>query len=128
MPRAESALSLAPLHLSAVVGAATLRGRGSPPPSGYPWEKAQGLTWRHGTLTATTLCAQPEGEEWRRPDLEGGRPCGLRGSLPPARGGASTTSFGFRLLVAATLAMRGWLDLTQQGLAPCKKHQVSLAH
>jgi hypothetical protein len=38
MPRAELALSRAPLHLSAVIGAATLRGRQSPPPSGYHWE------------------------------------------------------------------------------------------
>jgi len=38
MPRAEPALSLAPLLLPAVIGAATLRGRESPPPSGYPWE------------------------------------------------------------------------------------------
>ena len=32
------------------------------------------------------------------------------------------------LLIAATLAKGGWLDLTPQGLAPCKKHQVRLAH
>jgi hypothetical protein len=27
---------------------------------------------------------------------------------------------------AATLGMSGWLGLTQQGLAPCKKRQASL--
>jgi len=27
---------------------------------------------------------------------------------------------------SATLDMGGWLDLTQQGLSPCKKHQASL--
>jgi len=31
------------------------------PPSGYPGEKAQGLTWRYGTLTATTLSLVPMG-------------------------------------------------------------------
>ena len=38
MPRAGPALSRAPLPLSAVVGAATLRGRQSAPPSRYSWE------------------------------------------------------------------------------------------
>ena len=28
--------------------------------------------------------------------------------------------------IAATLGMSGWLDLAQQGLSPCKKHQASL--
>jgi len=57
MPRAEPTQSLAPLHLSAVVEAATLRGRESPhplrvswgPPSGYPWESpGADLALRHG--------------------------------------------------------------------------------
>ena len=28
--------------------------------------------------------------------------------------------------ISATLDMGGWLDLTQQGLTPCKRHQASL--
>jgi len=89
MPRAEPALSRAPLPLLAVVGAATLRGRGSPHPlrpaarrrkaarkrgqglrrADHPPAtpaKAQGLTWYYGTLTATTLGTHgPKGDEWR---------------------------------------------------------------
>jgi hypothetical protein len=53
---------------------------------------------------------------------ECGLPCGLRGALctlHPCR--SVCTSF-----TGATLGMSGWLDLTQQGLAPCKKRQASL--
>ena len=41
---------------------------------------------------------------------------------------ASTVSFGFvsTSYAVATLGMSGWLDLTQQGLSPCKKRQASL--
>ena len=110
MLRAEPALSRAPLHLPAVIGAALTTGITTPvPPSGPPPQsggltpegcpahrglcrdnhppatpgKAQGLTWRYGTLTATTphtanasRTHSPKGE-WRR----GGLPYGLRGSL-----------------------------------------------
>ena len=53
---------------------------------------------------------------------EGGLPCGLRGTLctlPLCR--SACTSF-----TAATLGRSGWLDLTPQGLPPCKKRQASL--
>ena len=53
---------------------------------------------------------------------ECGLPCGLRGALctlHPCR--SVCTSF-----TGATLGMSGWLDLAQQGLAPCKKRQASL--
>ena len=53
---------------------------------------------------------------------ERGLPCGLRGALCTLHlcrsASASSTD--------ATLGMSGWLDLTQQGLAPCKKRQASL--
>ena len=84
MPRAEPALSLAPPPLPAVVGAAIRTGittpvtpSGPPPQSGglgqgvlptggcagtttlrLPPGKAQGPTWRYGTLTATALRAR----------------------------------------------------------------------
>jgi hypothetical protein len=65
MPRAEPALSRAPLLLSAVVGAAALRGRQSPPPSGYPWESpGADLALLHAHCH-DTWHARPEGEEWR---------------------------------------------------------------
>jgi len=98
MPHAEPALSLLTLHLPAVIGAATLRGRQSPhplrvswgPPSGYPWESfGADLALLHAHCH-DTWHARPEGEEWRRPDPEGERP------LAP--------------LIAATLARGGWLD------------------
>jgi hypothetical protein len=53
---------------------------------------------------------------------ECGLPCGLRGALctlHPCR--SACTSF-----TGATLGMSGGLDLTQQGLTPCKKRQASL--
>ena len=138
MPSAEPALSLAPLPLSAVVGAAITTGITTPVTPGGPPPQCGGhglgalgaggcagtttlrlprgkpgadLALRHAHCHDAThgqrfAHARPGGEEWRR----GGRPYGLRDSLPPARGGASTISFGFRLLVAATLARGGWLD------------------
>ena len=53
---------------------------------------------------------------------ECGLPCGLRGALctlHPCR--SVCTSF-----TSATRGRSGWLDLTPQGLAPCKKRQASL--
>jgi hypothetical protein len=53
---------------------------------------------------------------------ECGPSCGLRGALctlHPCR--SVRTSF-----TGATLGRSGWLDLTPQGLAPCKKRQASL--
>jgi hypothetical protein len=53
---------------------------------------------------------------------ECGLPCGLRGALctlHPCR--AACPSF-----TGATLGLSGGLDLTQQGLTPCKKRQASL--
>jgi hypothetical protein len=53
---------------------------------------------------------------------ECGLPCGLRGALctlHPCR--SVRPSF-----TGATLGRSGWLDLTPQGLAPCKKRQASL--
>ena len=49
-----------------------------------------------------------------------GPPCGLYGSLCTPH--LTVASFG------ATLDMGGWLDLTQQGLAPCKTFQATLAY
>jgi len=95
MPRAEPARSLAPLPLSAVVGAATLRGRQSPhpvrlaarrrkaadsplkgvlgtgrvswgqPPSGYPWESPGADLMLRHAHCHDTLHARPAGEDWR---------------------------------------------------------------
>jgi hypothetical protein len=54
---------------------------------------------------------------------ECGLPCGLRASLCTLQ----LTCSAFTSSVAvATLGMSGWLDLTQQGLSPCKKRQASL--
>ena len=53
---------------------------------------------------------------------ECGLPYGLRGALCTLHPCCSAwTSF-----TGATLGMSGWLDLAQQGLAPCKKRQASL--
>ena len=85
MPRAEPTLSLAPLRLSAVVGAATLRGRQSPPqsPSGYPQGKpGADLVLRH-THCHDTWHARPEGEERRGGRLPG-RPRRGRRVIPDA--------------------------------------------
>ena len=53
-----------------------------------------------------------------------GRPYGLRDSLCTLQLLRSAPLL--RLLTTATLGMSGWLDLAQQGLSPCKKHQALL--
>jgi len=53
---------------------------------------------------------------------ECGLSCGLRGSLCTLHPCCSA----FTSFTGATLGMSGWLDLTQQGLTPCKKRQASL--
>jgi hypothetical protein len=156
MPCAGPTLRLVTLPLPAVAGAAITTGittpvtpSGPPPQSSGLSQGTLGARGCAGTTTARPVLGKPSGrpgvtarplpqhfapeqsagEQWRRSDPEGGRPCDLRGSLPPARGGASTTSFGFRLLIAATLARSGWLDpLRAHRDLPCEKHQVSLAH
>jgi hypothetical protein len=65
MPRAEPALpQVATLHLPAVVGAATLRGRDSPsPPSGYPWESfGADLALRHAHCHDALRTHGPKGK------------------------------------------------------------------
>jgi hypothetical protein len=64
MPCAEPALpQVAPLPLPAVVGAATLRGRQSPPPpSGYPWESPEAdLVLLHAPCHDTLRTHGPKG-------------------------------------------------------------------
>jgi len=56
---------------------------------------------------------------------ECGLPCGLHGSLCTLQLLRSVTSPPKQL---QSLGMGGWLDLTQQGLSPCKKRQACLAH
>jgi len=54
---------------------------------------------------------------------ECGLPCGLRGSLCTLQ---LCRLYIFTSFTVATLGMSGWLNLTQQGLSPCKKRQASL--
>jgi len=53
------------------------------------------------------------------PSRKYGLPCGLPVSLCTLH--LVVTNFD------ATLSMGGWLDLTQQGLSPCKKYRAFLA-
>jgi len=53
---------------------------------------------------------------------ECGLSCGLRGALCTLHLACSV----FTSSTGATLGRSGWLDLTPQGLAPCKKRQASL--
>jgi hypothetical protein len=53
---------------------------------------------------------------------ECGLSCGLRGALCTLHLARSV----FTASTGATLGRSGWLDLTPQGLAPCKKRQASL--
>ena len=61
----------------------------------------------HGAVSSCRECGLPDGLR------------GALGTLHPCR--AACTSF-----TGATRGMSGWLDLMQQGLAPCKKRQASL--
>ena len=51
--------------------------------------------------------------------------CTLRLPCPPVRCTQTGSPKFFDSATDATLDMGGWLDLTQQGLSPCKTHQAS---